>query len=43
MRLAIVTAALLGLAGCGVEGPPESVPGGVSISGGATIGVRGSL
>ncbi|GEM_PF-2075388 len=43
MRLAIVTAALLGLAACGVEGPPEPVSGGISISGSAKIGVRGSL
>jgi hypothetical protein len=33
VRRALVVAALLLLAACGVEGPPEPVPGGVGIEG----------
>jgi hypothetical protein len=33
VRLALLVAALLFLAACGVEGPPEPVPGGVGIEG----------
>lgn len=43
MKFLLLVSALLVLAACGVDGPPQSVPGGVSISGTAKIGVRGSL
>jgi predicted small lipoprotein YifL len=41
-RLALI-AALLTLAGCGIDGPPEQPEGGISVSGEARIGVVGSL
>jgi len=43
MRVLVLICLCLALTACGVDGPPASVPGGVSISGGAKIGVRGSL
>jgi hypothetical protein len=33
MRIVLLLASLLLLVACGVEGPPEPVPGGVGISG----------
>ncbi|SMX24900.1 hypothetical protein [Boseongicola aestuarii] len=40
---ALLALAFLALAACGADGAPEPVPGGITVSGEARIGVRGSL
>jgi len=42
MRWLLVVTVLM-LAGCGVDGPPEPVKTGVSVSGTASVGVTGSF
>jgi predicted small lipoprotein YifL len=39
----VLLVSLLALSACGVEGPPAAVPGGVTVSGDARIGVVGGL
>lgn len=39
----LLVLALVALAACGVDGEPEPVPGGITVSGEARIGVSGSL
>ena len=39
----ILALAFLFLAACGVDGDPEPVSGGITVSGEAKIGVRGTL
>ncbi len=40
MRLAGALALLAVLTACGVDGPPQPVPGGIVLGGEGTIGVR---
>ena len=39
----LVLIATLALAACGADGEPEPVPGGITVSGEAKIGVKGTL
>jgi len=39
----LLALAFIALAACGVDGEPEPVSGGITISGEAKIGVRGTL
>ncbi|MEM6384836.1 MAG: hypothetical protein AAF718_01240 [Pseudomonadota bacterium] len=43
MKKLALLAVLLGLAACGIDGPPSSPSGGVSVGGEARVGVVGSL
>lgn len=40
---ALLIFAVLALSACGADGDPEPVPGGISVSGEARIGVVGNL